>query len=126
VVACADGPDLNSGTSFEVGFAFGRRPVVLYRTDTRRGGKRSSHYECECNLMLWEVASARVPSSRFSLLAREAHLSGKSAAGLLAGTLRDVISLLESRGLGPADLRSLLGLCTRGRGCTPRERTLRL
>jgi len=36
VVACMDGPDPDSGTAWECGYAFGKgKPVVCYRTDFR-------------------------------------------------------------------------------------------
>jgi len=56
VVACADGPDADSRTSFECGFALEKRPIVLYRTDLRRGGEPGS--SAHINLMLSESASS--------------------------------------------------------------------
>jgi len=56
VVACADGPDADSGTSFECGFALEKRPIVLYRTDFRRGGEPGS--SIHVNTMLSESASS--------------------------------------------------------------------
>ncbi len=35
LVAIVDGPDPDSGTSWEVGYAFRRKPIVLVRTDVR-------------------------------------------------------------------------------------------
>lgn len=35
VVACMDGPDPDSGTCWECGWAFGKKAVILYRTDSR-------------------------------------------------------------------------------------------
>lgn len=58
VVACMDGPDPDSGTAWEVGYAYAKdRPIICYRTDFRSGGdtKRAPY-----NLMLSEAATARV------------------------------------------------------------------
>ena len=39
LVAIVDGPDPDSGTSWEVGYAYGRsKPIVLVRTDFRASG----------------------------------------------------------------------------------------
>lgn len=35
VVAIMDGPDPDSGTCWECGYAYGKKPVVLVRTDSR-------------------------------------------------------------------------------------------
>jgi nucleoside 2-deoxyribosyltransferase len=35
LVACMDGPDPDSGTSWECGSVAGRKPVILFRTDIR-------------------------------------------------------------------------------------------
>lgn len=40
VVAIMDGPDPDSGTSWECGYAYGRKPIVLVRTDFRSSGDR--------------------------------------------------------------------------------------
>jgi nucleoside 2-deoxyribosyltransferase len=57
VVACMDGPDPDSGTAWECGYAYARgKPVVCYRTDFRiSGDTKSAPY----NLMLSESAAAR-------------------------------------------------------------------
>jgi nucleoside 2-deoxyribosyltransferase len=40
VVACLDGAQVDDGTAFEIGYAFGHgMPVVGIRTDTRRAGE---------------------------------------------------------------------------------------
>ena len=46
LVAVMDGADPDSGTSWEVGYAYGKKPIVLIRTDMRRNagsgvGRRS-------------------------------------------------------------------------------------
>jgi nucleoside 2-deoxyribosyltransferase len=57
VVACMDGPDPDSGTAWECGYAFARgKPIVCYRTDFRiSGDTKGAPY----NLMLSESATAR-------------------------------------------------------------------
>ena len=57
VVACMDGPDPDSGTAWECGYAFAKRkPIVCYRTDFRiSGDTKGAPY----NLMLSESATAR-------------------------------------------------------------------
>lgn len=53
VVACLDGADADSGTSWEVGFAFARRiPVLGYRFDYRTQGREGT-----TNLMLEQAAA---------------------------------------------------------------------
>lgn len=55
VVAVLDGPDVDSGTSWECGFAFALgKPVVALRTDIRRGGDTSTNV----NLVLAESADS--------------------------------------------------------------------
>jgi nucleoside 2-deoxyribosyltransferase len=57
LVAIMDGADPDSGTSWEVGYAYGKRPIVLVRTDLRRNvGSGGSGY----NPMLTESATIRV------------------------------------------------------------------
>lgn len=52
-----DGADPDSGTSWEVGYAYGKKPIVLVRTDMRRNaGSGGSGY----NAMLTESATIRV------------------------------------------------------------------
>jgi nucleoside 2-deoxyribosyltransferase len=57
VVACMDGPDPDSGTAWECGYAFAKgKPIVCYRTDFRiTGDTEGAPY----NLMLSESATAR-------------------------------------------------------------------
>ncbi len=58
IVACMDGPDPDSGTAWECGYAFATgKPIVCYRTDFRvSGDSKSAPY----NLMLSESATARI------------------------------------------------------------------
>src|SRR5262249_13425102 len=54
VIAVLDGPDADSGTSFECGFAAALgKPVIGLRTDLRRGGDDESS---NVNLMLSQAA----------------------------------------------------------------------
>ena len=55
--AIMDGADPDSGTCWEVGYAYGKKPIVLVRTDLRRNeGSGGSGY----NPMLTQSATARV------------------------------------------------------------------
>jgi nucleoside 2-deoxyribosyltransferase len=57
LVAIVDGADPDSGTSWEVGYAYRKKPIVLVRTDMRRNaGSGGSGY----NPMLTESATIRV------------------------------------------------------------------
>jgi nucleoside 2-deoxyribosyltransferase len=57
VIACMDGPDPDSGTAWECGYAFAKRkPIVCYRTDFRLSGDTEG---APYNLMLTESATAR-------------------------------------------------------------------
>ena len=67
VVANMDGPDPDSGTCWECDYAYGKKPVVLFRTDFRAGHKlRGDRLEIEekndppYNLMLTEAATKRL------------------------------------------------------------------
>jgi nucleoside 2-deoxyribosyltransferase len=56
VVAIMDGADPDSGTSWEVGYAYGKKPIMLVRTDLRGGDAGVS----ADNAMLSEAATIRV------------------------------------------------------------------
>lgn len=57
LVAVMDGPDPDSGTAWEVGYAFGtRKPIVLIRTDIRAMAGASGEY----NPMLTQAATVRL------------------------------------------------------------------
>jgi|SRR6516165_9305336 nucleoside 2-deoxyribosyltransferase len=57
VVACMDGPDPDSGTAWECGYAYAKgKPIVGYRTDFRISGDTEG---APYNLMLSESATAR-------------------------------------------------------------------
>jgi len=58
VVACMDGPDPDSGTAWECGYAYAKgKPVVCFRTDFRiSGDTKGAPY----NLMLSESAMSRL------------------------------------------------------------------
>ena len=57
LVAIMDGPDPDSGTSWEVGYAYRKKPIVLVRTDIRsNAGSGDFAY----NAMLMESATIRV------------------------------------------------------------------
>ena len=44
LVAIMDGPDPDSGTAWECGYAYGRKPVILVRTDMRKHAAPSAPY----------------------------------------------------------------------------------
>jgi nucleoside 2-deoxyribosyltransferase len=56
LVAIMDGADPDSGTCWEVGYAYRKKPIVLVRTDMRGTGSGSSGY----NAMLTEAATIRI------------------------------------------------------------------
>ena len=57
VVACMDGPDPDSGTAWECGYAYAKgKPIICYRTDFRISGDTEG---APYNLMLSESATAR-------------------------------------------------------------------
>jgi len=57
LVAIVDGVDPDSGTAWEVGYAYGKKPIILVRTDLRRSeNSGGSGY----NPMLTESATIRV------------------------------------------------------------------
>jgi nucleoside 2-deoxyribosyltransferase len=57
LVAIMDGPDPDSGTAWEVGYAYGRtKPIVLVRTDMRSMAGAAGEY----NPMLTQAATIRL------------------------------------------------------------------
>ena len=56
VVAIMDGPDPDSGTAWECGYAYGKKPVILVRTDIRGQAGSSGRY----NAMLLGSATDRL------------------------------------------------------------------
>lgn len=54
VVANMDGPDPDSGTCWECGYAYGKKPIVLFRTDVRAGDDPA---KAPFNFMLTESAT---------------------------------------------------------------------
>lgn len=60
LVAIMDGADPDSGTCWEVGYAYGKKPIILVRTDLRRAANSGgSGY----NPMLTESATIRVDAA---------------------------------------------------------------
>jgi nucleoside 2-deoxyribosyltransferase len=57
VVANMDGPDPDSGTCWECGYAYKKKPIVVYRTDFRASGDTDT---TAYNLMLTESADIRL------------------------------------------------------------------
>jgi len=64
LVAIMDGPDPDSGTAWECGYAFGKKPILLVRTDVRQTGSGAPY-----NAMLAESATIRLDLT-FAPLAR--------------------------------------------------------
>ena len=60
LVAIVDGPDPDSGTAWEIGYAFRKKPIVLVRTDFRTFAGPSGDY----NPMLTEAATIRLDLPR--------------------------------------------------------------
>jgi nucleoside 2-deoxyribosyltransferase len=67
VVANMDGPDPDSGTCWECGYAYGKKHIVVYRTDFRLNcevrsdlGAVEESDKAPYNLMLTESADARL------------------------------------------------------------------
>ena len=80
LVAIMDGPDPDSGTAWECGYAFGKKPVVLVRTDHRRMLDGGSPY----NPMLTESATIRLDLPHESVAA-------------VAAAIIDALATLENR-----------------------------
>ena len=60
VVAIMDGPDPDAGTAWEVGYAYGKKPIVLVRTDIRRNANSG---DSGYNPMLTESATIRIDAA---------------------------------------------------------------
>jgi nucleoside 2-deoxyribosyltransferase len=60
VLANMDGPDPDSGTCWECGYAYKKKPIIVYRTDFRKSGDTDS---TAYNLMLTESANEVVDVS---------------------------------------------------------------
>lgn len=56
LVAIMDGPDPDSGTAWECGYAYGKKPILLVRTDFRAQTASGAPY----NAMLGESATIRL------------------------------------------------------------------
>jgi nucleoside 2-deoxyribosyltransferase len=52
VLANMDGPDPDSGTCWECGYAYGKKPFIVYRTDSRVMDGKGQHF----NLILTQSA----------------------------------------------------------------------
>jgi len=69
VVANMDGPDPDSGTCWECGYAYKKKKIIVYRTDFRGAGEVGSPF----NLMLSESADHVLTLPPFSSVERVAH-----------------------------------------------------
>jgi nucleoside 2-deoxyribosyltransferase len=77
VVANMDGPDPDSGTCWECGYAYKKKPIVVYRTDFRASGDTDT---TTYNLMLTESTDVRLDVP----LASEEAVAAKIHEALLA------------------------------------------
>jgi len=70
VVANMDGPDPDSGTCWECGYAYGKKPILAFRTDFRVGAE---HKDAPYNLMLTESADRRLdlPFTETAMVAKQ-------------------------------------------------------
>jgi nucleoside 2-deoxyribosyltransferase len=72
VVAIMDGPDPDSGTCWEVGYAYGKKPVMLVRTDIRwlksSGGSGYNPMLTESATIKLDLQGAPIESVVHSLL----------------------------------------------------------
>jgi nucleoside 2-deoxyribosyltransferase len=95
VVANMDGPDPDSGTCWECGYAYRKKPVVVFRTDFRVGYEArpapsptrpgaENDEQAPYNLMLTESASIRLDLA-FSSIDEVARRISEALAMLLAG-----------------------------------------
>ena len=62
LLAIMDGADPDAGTAWEVGYAFGKKPIVLVRTDIRA----QQGYDGGYNAMLTQSATVRLDLPRAS------------------------------------------------------------
>ena len=91
VVANMDGPDPDSGTCWECGYAYRKKPVVVFRTDFRVGYEArpdppaQNEEQAPYNLMLTESATLRLdlPSGSIDAVASRINeaLASLSGAG---------------------------------------------
>jgi nucleoside 2-deoxyribosyltransferase len=78
VVANMDGPDPDSGTCWECGYAYKKKPLVVYRTDFRAADEPG---KAPYNLMLTESADIRLDL---------AHAGTEQVADSIVVALRDL------------------------------------
>jgi nucleoside 2-deoxyribosyltransferase len=78
VVANMDGPDPDSGTCWECGYAYKKKPIVVYRTDFRAADEPG---KAPYNLMLTESADVRLDL---------AHAGTAQVAQSILAALRDL------------------------------------
>ena len=94
VVANMDGPDPDSGTCWECGYAYRRKPVILFRTDFRAGHEmRDDLLKIEeqnnplYNLMLTEAATERL-DLRYAAVDRVADSIDQALRNLAIGDVK--------------------------------------
>ncbi len=82
LVAVMDGPDPDSGTAWECGYAYGRKPVILVRTDIRAAGDDPG---MPYNPMLTQSATVRLDLGGADMGAVEAAVL-KALSSIAAGS----------------------------------------
>jgi nucleoside 2-deoxyribosyltransferase len=86
VVANMDGPDPDSGTCWECGYAYRKKPIILFRTDFRAAHEPG---KAQFNLMLTESA-ARYLELAFEDKDKLIPTDVESVAGKIILALKDV------------------------------------
>lgn len=82
VVANMDGPDPDSGTCWECGYAFMKKPIVAYRTDFRAANDAP---DSAFNLMLSKSATKVLILPRAVIPVRAANLINEAVSDIYAG-----------------------------------------
>jgi nucleoside 2-deoxyribosyltransferase len=92
LVANMDGPDPDSGTCWECGYAYRKKPVILFRTDFRAGHEMrddldeiEEHNNPLYNLMLTEAATERL-DLRYAAVDRVADSIDQALENLVSAT----------------------------------------
>jgi nucleoside 2-deoxyribosyltransferase len=92
VVANMDGPDPDSGTCWECGYAYRKKPIVVFRTDFRVGYEfrpdppLQNDEQAPYNLMLTESATIRLDLASSSIAAVASRINEALATLSVAGS----------------------------------------
>jgi len=94
VVANMDGPDPDSGTCWECGYAYRKKPIVVFRTDFRVGYEfrpdppAENDEQAPYNLMLTESATIRLDLASSSIAEVASRINEALATLSVAGSSR--------------------------------------